>query len=246
MPSDWKLEELANVAEQVHQESTASFMIIAADGREMAELRTGAQEIMDINPSMGQAENTVFDTTGDAKFGNLNYAFLSYDGQADNADMMLTALKPEWVKTWGVRLEGLLYTGGSGEFVASLSSKSKLPGVPDSLKGAQRFKAYAKTEEYSQLKQAMLSFKQLKNVVPVGSEAVADDACVGATYTYELANSGLSCAEAKAFLTQLLKQPVHTSAVELTGVGACLLPGPTQAGYCDVNRTDGRFEFSIK
>ena len=246
MPSDWKLEKLANVAAQVHKDSTASFKIVADDGRQLAELRTGGEQIWDIVPLIGMAKNSVFDTAGSGKFAGINYAFLSYEGQADKAEMMLTALEPDAVKTWGDRLEGLLYTGGSGEFSTVLSSKTKLPGVAESLKGADRFKAYAKTEEYSQLKKAMLSFKQLKDIAPAEPEAAAGGQCTGAKYTYELGDSGLTCDEAKTFLTRMLKEPIHTSAVELSGVGACLLPGPTQEGYCNVDSTGGTFEFSMK
>ncbi|MGB9033692.1 MAG: hypothetical protein WCC45_04135 [Paeniglutamicibacter sp.] len=246
MPSDWKLEKLTNVAAQVHKDSTASFKIVAADGRQLAEIRTGGEEIWDIVPLAGLAKNTVFDSAGDGEFGGLNYEFLSYDGQADQAEMMLTALDSDSAKTWGDRLESLIYAGGSGEFSAALTSKSVLPGVADSVKGAERFKAYAKTEEYSQLKKAMLSFKQLKDVVPAGSESATTGRCAGAKFTYELGDSGLSCDEAKTLLTRLLKQPIHTGAVELTGVGACMLPGPTQPGHCNVESTGGTFEFSMR
>lgn len=246
MPSDWKLEKLTNVAAQTHQGSAASFKIMAADGRKLAELRTGGEEIWDIVPLVGMAKNPVFDTAGSGKFAGINYAFLSYEGQQDKAEMMLTALEPAAAKTWGDRLEGLIYTGGSGEFSAELTTKTKLPGVADSLKGADRFKAYAKTEEYSQLKKAMLSFKQLKDIAPAEPEAAAGGQCIGAQYTYELADSGLSCQEAKSFLTRMLKEPIHTGAVDRTGVGACLLPWPGEPGYCDVDSTGGRFNFSMK
>lgn len=246
MPSDWKLEKLTNVAEQVHKDSTASFKVVAADGRQLAEIRTGGEQVWDIVPLVGMAKNLVFDVEGKDKFGSINFAFLSYEGSTDKAEMMVTALEPDLVKTWGDRLEGLLYTGGSGDFSIVLSSKTELPGVADSLKGAERFKAYAKTDEYSQLKKTMLSFKQLKDVVPAGSEAGVGGQCNGAKYTYELGDSGLTCDEAKTFLTRLLKEPIHTGAVEIMGVGACLLAMPDQPGYCNVESTGGTFEFSMK
>ncbi|OIH82836.1 hypothetical protein BLJ79_17975 [Arthrobacter sp. UCD-GKA] len=246
MPSDWKLVKRANVAAQVHEDSTASFKIVAADDRELAELRTGGEDIWDIVPLADMARNTIFETAGSGKFAGINYAFLSYEGQPEKAEMMLTALEPAWAKTWGDRLEGLIYTGGSGEFSTELTSKTKLPGVANSLRGAERFKAYAKTEEYSQLKKVMLSFKQLKDIAPAKPEASASGQCIGAQYTYELADSGLSCQEAKTFLTRMLKEPIHTGAVDRTGVGACMLAWPDEPGYCDVDSTGGRFKFSLK
>lgn len=252
MPSDWKLEKLADVAAQVHQDSTASFKIMAGDDRQLAELRTGGEEIWDGAPLEGMAKNSVFETVGEDKFGSINFAFLSYQGQSDKAEMMLTALEPAATKTWGDRLEGLIYKGGSGDFSTVLTSKTKLPGVASELNGADRFKAYTKTEEYSQLKKAMLSFKQLKDVVPAEpepepeSEAAAGGQCIGAKYTYELGDSGLSCQEAKTFLTRMLKEPFHTGAVERIGVGGCLLAWPGEPGYCNVDSTGGRFDFSMK
>lgn len=69
------------------------------------------------------------------QFAGINYAFLSYEGPADKAEMMLTALEPDAVKTWGARLEGLLYTGSFGEFSAALNSMTRLPGVADFAQG---------------------------------------------------------------------------------------------------------------
>lgn len=129
--------------------------------------------------------------------------------------------------------------------VTAASSTPSDSGTPESA-SASPTKRYSKTEEYSQLKMAMLSFKQLKDIAPAGPEAAVGGQCTGATYTYELGNSGLTCDEAKTFLTSLLKEPIQTSAVEVSGVGACLLPGPTQAGYCNFDSTGGTFEFSMK
>lgn len=259
LPSDWNLEKLSNVAAQVHQDSAASFKITAVDGRQLAELRTGGEEIWDIAGLEGMATNKVFQTVGEEKLGSINFAFLSYEGQPDKAEIMLTALEPTAVKTWGDRLEGLIYEGGSGEFSTVLTTKTTLPGVAPALDGADRFKTYAKTKEYSQLKKAMLSFKQLKDVVPAEAEAEAEagpelesevaaagDQCIGAKYTYDLGDSGLSCQEAKTFLTRLLEEPIQTGAVERRGVGACLLAWEGAPGYCHVGSTGGRFNFSVK
>lgn len=245
MPSNWSLEELTNVAGQVHQDSTASFKIMAADGRQLAEIRTGGAAIFDTNPMNNMAQNAVFDVEGEEKFGSINFAFLSYQGQPDNAEMMLTALPPSAAKTWGTRLASLIYTGGSGDFSTLLTSETQLPGVDDSLKGAERFQAYATTDEYSQLKNVMLSFQQLKDVAPAEEDAVAGSQCIGARFSYELGDSALSCQEAKTFLTLMLEEPVHAGAMGRHGVGMCTVAWASEPGYCDVESTGGRFSFTM-
>lgn len=246
MPSNWHLEMLDNVAGQVHGDSTASFKILAADGRQLAELRTGGEQIWGVNPMPGRANNTVFDTAGDGTFGSLNYAFLSYDGQPDTAEVVLTSLGTEATKTWDIRLPGLIYTGGSGNLSTALTNATMLPGVSESLRGAERFKAYARTNEYSDLKNTFLSFKQLKDVVKALPEAAPDGKCIGLQYSYDLGESGLTCDEAKNFLTQLLQEPIHAGTAGIDGVGYCTLPVPEKAGYCHVESTNASFDFSVK
>ena len=246
MPSPWRLEELTNIPAQVHQDSTASFKIMAADARQLAEIRTGGVSIFDINPMNNTAKNTVFDVEGEDTFGDINFAFLSYEGQSEEAEMMLTALQPASAKNWGTRLPGLIYTGGSGNINTVLTSQTKLPGVADSLKGVQRFQAYATTDEYSQLKKAMLSFQQLKDITPAEEEAPAGGQCIGARFSYELGDSELSCQEAKTFLTLMLEEPIHAGTVGRKGVGTCTVAWESEPGYCDVDSTGGRFNFSVK
>lgn len=246
MPSAWRLEELTDIAAQVHQGSTASFRIMAADGRQLAEIRTGGAAVFDTNPMNNMAENSVLDVQGEGKFGGINFAFLSYEGQSDNAEMMLTALQPANIKNWGGRLPGLIYTGGSGEFSTVLTSETKLPGVADSLKGVERFEMYAKTDEYSQLKNAMLSFEQLKDIAPAEEAGVLGGQCIGARFSYELGDSGLSCQEVKTFLTVMLEEPIHAGVVGRKGVGTCTVAWESEQGYCDVASTGGRFNFSAK
>ena len=246
MPSAWRLEELSHIAAQVHEGSTASFNIMAADGRQLATIRTGGVAVYDTNPMNNMAENSVFDVAGEDKFGGINFAFLSYEGQPDNAEMMITAMQPASAKSWGGRLAGLIYKGGSGDISTALTSETKLPGVADSLKGVERFEAYAKTEEYSQLKKVMLSFQQLKDIALAGETGVADGECIGARFSYELGDSGLSCQEAKTFLAVMLEEPIHAGVVGRKGVGTCTVAWESEPGYCDVDSTGGRFKFSTK
>lgn len=246
VPSDWRLEKLNNIAAQIHQDSAASFKIVAADGRQLAEIRTGGAAVSEINPMRSTAANSVFDVEGEDKFGGINFVFLSYDGHPENAELMLTALQPASAKNWEVRLPGLIYKGGSGDISTVLTKETKLPGVIDSLKGVERFEAYAKTDEYSQLKKAMLSFQQLKDIAPTEEASVAGGQCIGSRFSYELGDSALSCQEAKTFLTLMLEEPIHAGVVGLKGVGTCAVAFANEPGYCEVDSTGGRFNFSAK
>lgn len=244
MPSTWKLEKLKATAQQINKATTASFSIVSDDGRKIAEIRTDGEEVFDLIPFRYQAKNTLFDSEKDATDGVKNYAFISYQGQPNQAEMMVTALDPEYAKTWGNRIDGIVYQGGTGEFFATLDKNTDLPGIPDSLVGAERFKAYTKTDEYAHLKKAMLSFEQIKTVNAPSNQTHDNGSCLGAQYAYKLNDSGLSCEEAKSFLTKMLNQPVHTGAVEIVGVGVCLLAYPGSPGYCNIERTGGTFNFS--
>lgn len=243
MPSQWNLEELEPTAAQINEETLASYNIVSEDQRVLAELRTGGKEEFDFPVGPNQAKNTVFDTEIDPTGGMLNYAFISYEGKPNEAAMQLTAIAPEEAKTWDAGLENIFYSGGTGVFAASLNEKTKLPDVPESLTGAKRFAAYAKTDEYKQLKNTMISFKQLPGTAPT---AEANGNCVGAQYTYDLADSGLSCDEAKTFLTKMLAQPISAGSAEIMGVGACKLAFDDIDGFCDVTQTGGRFLIAAK
>ncbi len=245
IPSNWRLEKIKSNKYQIDPKNTASFNIVTEDGRRLAELRTGGEEIWDLIPFPNMAENTLFDAETDSQGGWNHYAFISYEGKPNQAEMMLTAVDPKVAKGWGNNLEGLIYSGGSGAFIASIDNTSKLPGVPDTLKGAERFKAYAKTDEYVQLKKAMLSFKQITSAAS-SSGAPANEACVGAKYAYELGDSGLSCAEAKSFLSKILQQPIHTGAAEILGEGACLLAFDENPGHCNIDKTGGTFTYAAR
>ena len=245
MPSHWNLEELEPTAAQINDDTLASYNIVSEDQRVLAELRTGGKEEFDFPVGPNRAKNTVFDTEIDPTGGMLNYAFISYEGKPNQAAMQLTAIAPEEAKTWDAGLENIFYSGGTGLFAASLDEKTKLPDVPESLKGAKRFQAYAKTEEYKQLKSTMLSFKKISGPAPIPTSE-ASRTCVGAQYTYDLGDSGLSCDEAKSFLTKMLAQPISAGAAEIMGVGACKLALGDSDGFCDVTKTGGRFLIAEK
>lgn len=245
MPSQWNLEEIEPTAAQINDDTLASFNIVSEDHRILAELRTGGKEEFDFPVGPNQAKNTVYDSEIDPTGGMLNYAFISYEDKPNEADLQLTAIAPEQLKTWDAGLENIFYSGGTGVFASSIDDKTKLPGVPESLRGAKRFQAYVKTEEYKQLKNAMLSFKQLSSTA-VAPTAEANGNCVGAQYTYDLGDSGLSCDEAKSFLTKMLAQPISAGSAEIMGVGACKLAFDDIDGFCDVTKTDGRFLIAKK
>lgn len=244
MPSTWKLKEVEPISSQIDKETEASFMVLSQDGSELAELRTGGEQMFDFPVGPNQAKNTVFDSEIDPTGGMLNFSFISYQGHPNDAEIKLTAIEPEYQPTWDAGLENLYYSGGTGAFVAQLDSKSTLENVDPALQGAERFEAYAKTDQYKQLKRTMLSFKQLTG--GTGNSESAEGQCVGAKYTYDLGDSGMTCDEAKSFLTQILEQPVHTGAAEIMGVGACLLEFEGAPGYCNIDESGGKFTYSEK
>jgi len=238
LPSNWKIEKLKADEYQTVSEMTSAFRIVSENDRDLAEVRTGYPEVMDITVRPSTQKNTVFDTDSSPAGNLVNYAFVSYNGSPNEAWMTLTSIGPSEAANWEPPLDGPVFTGGMGVFEAGIDEKTKLPDVDPSLKGASRFKAYVKTEEYKHLKRSMLSFKVLKGSSVVGESA--SGACVGAQYTYELADSGLSCTEAKAFFSEILEQPISTGAAELPGRGACMIPSDKAPGECIFDGTDGR------
>lgn len=244
LPSNWKIETIKPDQYQLVKDMTASFNIVSENGRDLAEVRTGYPEVFDLTVRPTTEENTLIDSTPDPAHKMMNYAFISYNGSPNEAWMMLTAIEPEITPIWEAPLDGPVYTGGTGLFQGKLDNKAVLPSVDPALKGTKRFKAYTKTAEYKDLKKTMLSFKQLK-AAPAEQEATGGN-CVGAQYTYDLGDSGMSCDEAKAFFSQILKQPISTGAAEIMGVGACMMPFDTDPGYCNIDASGGKFTVTKK
>lgn len=244
LPSNWKIEKLKSDQYQSAKDMAASFNIVSENGRDLAEVRTGYPEVFDITVRPTTEENTLIDSTPDPDGKMVNYAFISYNGSSNEAWMMLTAIDPETAPIWEAPLDGPVYTGGTGVFQGKIDNKAVLPGVDPALKGTKRFEAYTKTDEYKNLKKSMLSFKQLK-AAPVEHETTGGN-CVGAQYTYELGNSGMSCDEAKAFFAEILNQPISTGAAEIMGVGVCMMPFDAEPGYCNIDASGGKFTVTKK
>ncbi len=244
LPTNWKIEKLKSDQYQSEQDMAASFNIVSENGRDLAEVRTGYPEVFDITVRPTTEENTLIDSTPDPDGKMVNYAFISYNGSPNEAWMMLTAIDPETAPMWEAPLDGPVYPGGTGVFQGKVDNKAVLPGVDSALKGTERFEAYTKTTEYKNLKKTMLSFKQLK--ATPGEQEVTGGNCVGAQYTYDLGNSGMSCDEAKVFFSKTLKQPISTGGAEIMGVGACMLPFDAEPGYCNIDASGGKFTVTKK
>lgn len=244
LPSNWKIKKIKAEQYQSVADMTESFNIVSENGRNLAEVRTGYPAVFDITVRPTSEENTLIDSTPDPAGKMVNYAFISYKGSPNEAWLTLTAIDPETASNWQPPLDGPVFEGGTGLFQSQIDEKTNLPGVDQKLKGIDRFKAYSKTEEYKNLKKTMLSFKQLK--AAQAEQQSNDGSCIGAQYTYDLGDSGMSCDEAKAFFAQILKQPISTGAAELPGVGACMMPYDTEPGFCNINASDGQFTVSEK
>jgi len=149
-------------------------------------------------------------------------------------------------------------------FYRDIKASDQLPGVDPKLKGIERAKAYAQTEEYSQLKSIMLSLKKSKasSSLSAGSSSASPsakvaegneaDACIGAEYTYDLA-SGVSCEDAKSTWATLLRHRPSTGGVENLEIGTCSLGEyemkdgkiVAESGECRLH-SGGEFSFKHK
>ena len=247
MPSNWDLKKTKPNEYQVEKGSLASFNVVSDDGKKLAELRTGYPGTMDFPVNINKVANKVFDSESDPD-GLLHYTFLSYEGSPDEASISITSLDASKASTYEYVLPEFVYTGGTGRFDATLDAKTKLPTVDASLKGAARFSAYAKTDEYKQLKKLMMSFKTLNPATDFANRESARAAgpCIGAKYTYDLSESGMTCEEAKLFFTKMLEQPISAGAIELPGFGLCKLPFADETGWCDVGATEGTLYINEK
>lgn len=112
--------------------------------------------------------------------------------------------------------EGLYF----GHFIEPTDA---LTDVDKALTGDAKFTAYMKTTQYQDLKAMLVSLRQLAPkaglAAPANTEPVQ---CLGASYSYDLKDSGMSCTEAKGFV-----QKIHdeggggAGGFELVGHGGC-------------------------
>ncbi|GAA1878176.1 hypothetical protein GCM10009715_26090 [Paeniglutamicibacter psychrophenolicus] len=78
------------------------------------------------------------------------------------------------------------------------------------------------------------------------SAGVSAGAGVGAVHAYDLAGSGMGCAQARAFVQKLSDTRPSAGVVELMGHGACELPYPGLSGRCIVEDTGDTYRYELK
>ncbi len=248
MPADWSLVETGEYFEgQVHEDLKSTYSIRNAKGSEMAVLSTGIEYYAHGEPPMTQVHNEIIDFSDKAVNGQ-SYVFATSKGSTGTSISLAMGKKNQLEVADALPWVFSPSQSRSATFYRVIEDDEQLTGVDPSLTGAARARAYAKTEEYRQLKSIMLSLKEIKKFTapPLGEASTEAASCVGAQYTYELGNSQLSCDEAKAFLQRLLQERPSTGGVEIIGFGACMLAVEGEPGFCLVDSTGGRFEFSVK
>lgn len=247
-PADWTLKEEKLEQWQEDAGSATSLRIQNGRGKDMAVLMTGGAGTTSLTlvnegsrytqldratPNIDRTGFYSFDalgTTGDTASINLNFIDLAGPTNLSHLESLFT------------------YDGNYGYFGREISKNEQLDGVPASAKGMERLRSYAKTTEYGQIKAMMLSLERTEKAASGTPQAQAEAGgpCVGAVYSYDLADSGMSCAEAKSFVQKLADSRPSAGSVEIMGHGACELPYPGHAGRCFVEDTGATFNYEMK
>lgn len=126
--------------------------------------------------------------------------------------------------------------------------------VDKALTGDAKFTAYMKTTQYQDLKAMLVSLRQLAPKAGISAPANTESAqCLGASYSYDLKDSGMSCTEAKTFV-----QKIHdeggggAGGFELVGHGGCYTIDEDGAFVeqddliCTVESTDKKFGITMR
>lgn len=248
LPADWGLVETGEYFEgQVHEDLKSSYSIRNAKGAQMAVLSTGIEYYAHGEPPMTQVHNEIVDFSDKAVNGQ-SYVFATSKGSTGTSISLAMGKKNQLEVADALPWVFSPSDSSSATFYRVIEDDEQLTGVDPSLTEIARAKAYAKTPEYRQLKSVMLSMREIKKFTapPLGEASTAPASCVGAKYSYDLGNSQLSCDEAKAFLQRLLQERPSTGGVEIIGVGACMLAWEDAPGFCLVESTGGRFDFSVR
>ncbi|GGL84527.1 hypothetical protein [Glutamicibacter protophormiae] len=248
LPADWSLKETGDYAEgQIYEDIKSSYSIRNAKGAQMAVLGTGIEFYWHGEPPMTQVHNEIVDFSDKAINGQ-SYVFATSEDSTGTSISLSMASKEQLAEADALPWVFNPTQSSAATFYRVIEDDEQLAGVDPSLTEIARAKAYAKTPEYRQLKSVMLSMREIKKFTapPLGEASTAPASCVGAKYSYDLGNSQLSCDEAKAFLQRLLQERPSTGGVEIMGVGACMLAWEDAPGFCLVESTGGRFDFSVR
>lgn len=164
LPKGWQMKEITNEYYQYNPEAAASIEFTNPDGQIMATLRTGADPWAEEAIPPPAKDNVLIDggTLNEEKGAHLT--FVADAASPDSAVIELTELSPDQQAGYPAVAVPFNYQGGSATFERKIGPKDELTDVDTGLKGAERMRAYAKTEEYAQLKSLMMSFEQLKDI----------------------------------------------------------------------------------
>lgn len=246
MPADWRMKEIKLEPWQEDRSAATSLRIQNAKGKDMAVFMSGGPGPSGLSLMDDGEKYTQLDKAKPALKTQNFYSFEALGAKGEKASINLSAFDLGQATTLS-HLESLVsYDDGHGYFGREIAKDEKLDGVPASAKGMERLQAYAKSAEYGQIKAMMLSLKQTKSTGTGSAQAEGAGTCIGAVYTYDLAGSGLSCAEAKSFVQKLSDSRPSAGAVEILGHGACELPYPGNPGKCVVEGSGATFSYQMK
>lgn len=106
----------------------------------------------------------------------------------------------------------------------------------------------AKTTEYRQFKAMMISLERTTQAASgtPQADAGAGGPRAGALCSFDLADSGMSCAQAASFVQKLSGTRPGAGGVEIMGHGACEMPYPGLCGRCIMEDTGVTFRYELK
>lgn len=238
-PSTWTVEELEVDPSIGDRPDAGHVQVLNEDGVTMAEFVSGGEPFMDMQPGPDAHRYTKFDSGPALSEGN-DFTFDALGADGDEASLALSPFDVQAEVASELARE-FTYEGGSGAFHRAIGPDTELAGVDPAVKGLDRLKAYTETREYQQIKAMLISLQQAKRA-PTPPPSAAE--CVGASYAYDLTDSELGCAEAKAFMEKMESAPISTGARGLVGLGTCQLPWKSQPGYCQVDDPDTTFSYT--
>ena len=240
-PANWTFKKLELDRRQVHLDVAEKHEIKNPAGQTMATLWFGGDEILDVNPPQGELPYTQLERVK-VPLGTSNlFVFDALGTEGQEAAISIQGFDYSAEKSLSGIESIVHYENGAGGFYRTIAKGDVLTGVDPSLTGMDRLKSYAYTEEYAQIKAMMLSLKQTRVSNSVASMPKSEGGCVGATYSYSLEGSGLSCAEAKSFVQQSVGKTAEYGRIMIPGLGSCTPPADGEEGWCEVTKTESFF-----
>lgn len=259
-PATWSLKRLDLLEGQLPRPTAENLLVLDANGKTMAEFRTSFEPVLDdgFDPAapvfpyqvIEQHQSSVKHSLPEDYKDN-RFAFEALGSGAEIQGLLAIGLEPYAAAE---ELQGLYTSAVNGEdglfFAHRIEPKAVLPGVDKSLSGVEKFKAYQQSDEYNALKSMMLSLKQTGKTAAT-KQAATNEPCLGASYAYDLMDSGLSCSEAKSFVQKLHDEGGRgAGGFDLRGFGGCYdLPHTQRQEDNDsmmCQSEDSKIEFKIR